>query len=69
MNAHTIARFNPSSMASRNGWLPLVGSGRFRCNSLLRPGLALLKDGAIALVGVVGSVVSGVLEDSGPHLH
>ena len=31
--------------------------------------IALLKDGAIALVGVLGSVMSGALEDSGPQLH
>ncbi len=31
--------------------------------------LGLLKDGAIALVGVLGSVTSGLLEEDSPQLH
>ena len=31
--------------------------------------IALLKDGAIALEGVLGSVMSGELEESSSHLH
>lgn len=31
--------------------------------------IELLKDGALALVGVLGAVTSGMLEDEGPQLH
>lgn len=65
-----ILAMQSAHYARKYGELPLPDLTELLTTITLDEGrLGLLKDSAIALVGILGSVTSGTLDEDGPQLH
>lgn len=65
-----ILAMQSAHYARKYGELQLPDLSELLSTVMLDDGrIGLLKDGAMALVGVLGAVTTGILDDNGPQLH